>query len=137
MNSLEDLKIGKWYQAQNRIFMPIEKVYNTQISGAFGRDPTFIFNLVYLQPVEHLTIFSFEYRQWEVYIQEDRQYLYRVIAEDTIEIEDVKKPNLFNKVFIGLFDFEWQIVGSTDYLPVGSKRGIEELKDIINAIKEA
>jgi hypothetical protein len=135
MVSLKELQLGKWYQAQNRIFMPIKKINETQVSNAFGREPDYILNIVYLQPVEHMNIFIFGYMQWEVNIEENRQYLFHVISEDTIEIEDIKKPTIFNKVFIGLFDYKWQIHGDLSYLSPGDKRGVEELKDIINTIR--
>lgn len=135
MVSLEDLKIGKWYQDHNRIFMPIKREEDVRIAQNFGRNPDFILNMVYLQPVEHMGNFNFGYTQWEAYIEEDRQYLYYVIGEDTIEIENIKKPVVFNKVFKALFDYKWQIFGSMNYLSPGDKRGIEELKDIINAVR--
>jgi len=43
--------------------------------------------MVYLQPTGHIKIFTFEYGQWEVYIEDNRQYSLHVRTEDTIEIE--------------------------------------------------
>jgi hypothetical protein len=93
--------------------------------------------MVYLQPTGHIKIFTFEYGQWEVYIEDNRQYSLHVRTEDTIEIEDIKNPeaSIFQKVFVGLFDYEWVIHGSLVTSPPGDEQGFEELEDIIKAIE--
>jgi len=131
MNSLKDLKIGKWYQSENRIFMPIKRDNDTYIARNFGRDPDYMFNMIYIQTVNHMDTLSFEYEQWEVYIKEDRQYLFHVIGEDTIEVENIKKPTkkIFRDIFKGIFSYKWALHG-------GAEGTVEELKYIIKAIKE-
>lgn len=129
MESLKNLKIGKWYQAQNRIFMPIKKVYDTVIPNNFGRNPDYVLNMVYLQPIKHMGEFVFEYGQWEVYLKEE--HLFHPRPEDRIDASEItNRPTILNRVFVGIFEYEWRLHAA----PMAGD--IEELKDIINAIKE-
>ena len=132
MNSVNELKIGKWYQAQNRIFMPMKKVYDTVISQNFGRNPEFMLNMIYIQSVNHMEMLSFEYEQWEVFIEEDREFLFHVIGEDNIEIEDIKRPNkeIIRDIFKGIFSYKWTLHSG------GASSATREMKEIIKLIKE-
>ena len=132
MNSINELKIGKWYQAQNRIFMPMKKVYDTVISQNFGRNPEFMLNMIYIQSVNHMEMLSFEYEQWEVFIEEDREFLFHVVGEDNIEIEDIKRPNkeIIRDIFKGIFSYKWTLHSG------GASSATREMKEIIKLIKE-
>lgn len=108
MNSLKDLKIGKWYQSENRIFMPLEKNSDTKMARSFGRYPNYRLELIYLQPIEHMNILETSIKYWEVHIEGDRQYLYDDEQQNTIEIEKIKKPELrtFSKILEGVFSYD-------------------------------
>lgn len=137
MSLIEKLRPRQWYQAQNRIFMPLGKSRDTSLYNNFGQHPEYIVHIVYLQPVEHMRVFSFYLDNWGLFLEKNREYLYHIGSEDVIEENDIESPkqSTFNAVFKAFFEYRWQIGPSTKFTNVEDKKAVAELSELISAVR--